>query len=223
MARGNNERQSSARSEVVAPSKSVSFDWQKRIVSVPQNIEKELDDQKKLSLKNIQNAQDYLKSKDEEQLVAKFGSKEKVDEIMNNLTIYTREDVLKNNYITNQSSFNKSLKEIGNAVVKRDDPDLIRAVENYYEAQKKGFIGTYDQTADGGNGYKKSSFDVEYNKEQKGWEIKRHLSALLYSGNPEGDDAEEKGWFVLKGSQKDNVALQKAKKIAVILDTFIED
>jgi hypothetical protein len=124
--------------------------------------------------------------------------------------------------------FNKELREAGDVPLAKNDPVLVNAIQNYYSSQMIGTGGeantpTYERLGQDGNGYAKTrSFEPVYNKELKAWELVRYANPLLNSDDPK-DSYTEKGWFAIKGSPNNKTLETKLKKVAIVMNTFIED
>lgn len=243
MARGSNASQGrTARSEGLSPEtipykeglparNEVVLNWMRAGTTVLEDDEVEaLDEKQKTMLGNIANAQNVLAKQDQANLVRSLGGEEKAAKIIKDLDdAGLSRDLLKPRGVTNrQDSFNKELKEAGDVPLAKNDPVLVNAIQNYYSSQMIGTSGeantpTYERLGQGGNGYAKTrSFEPVYNKELKAWELVRYGSPLLNSDDPK-DFYTEKGWFAIKGSPNNKTLETKLKKVAIVMNTFIED
>jgi len=97
-----------------------------------------------------------------------------------------------------------------------NDPELQSAIKGYFQAIRTG-QGTYSEVGQGGNGYDLKDFTAE--KINGRTEIVRYGNPLLYSGD-EKDYYKQKGFFSMGGDDK---SFQKARKIALIMSSFVKD
>lgn len=194
----------------------------------------ELYDKQKKMMANIADAQNVLAKRDRAEYVRMLGGEDnakKVDDMIAR-GVMRRDLVRKDGLIDQQERFNKELKEAGplkDVPLAKNDPVLVNAIQSYYSSQSMGIPGqdtntpTYERLAQGGNGYVKTrSFEPVYNKEIKAWELVRYANPLLNSDDPK-DYYTEKGWFAIKGSPNNKTLLTKLKKVAIVMNTFIED
>ena len=206
------------------------MNWMRAGTTVLEDDEIEaLDKKQKTMISNIANAQSVLAKQDQADLVRSLGGEEKAAKIIKDLDdAGLSRDLLKPRGVINrQERFNKALKEAGDVPLAKNDPVLVNAIQNYYSSQIIGFNGqahipTYERAGQGGNGYAKSSFQPVYNKELKAWELVRYGNPLLNSDDP-NDFVTEKGWFAIKGSPNNKTLETKLKKVAIVMNTFIED
>lgn len=220
----------SSKKEILAPNEVV-LNWMKAGTTVIENDEIEaLDEKQNTMMANIADAQNVLAKRDRAEYVRMLGGEDnakKVDDMIAR-GVMRRDLVRKDGLIDQQERFNKELKEAGDVPLAKNDPILVRAIENYYASQIIGRDGeantpTYERLAQGGNGYVKTrSFEPVYNKELKAWELVRYANPLLNSDDPK-DYYTEKGWFAIKGSPNDKTLLTKLKKVAIVMNTFVED
>jgi hypothetical protein len=206
----------------------VVFDWQKPTLgnlSVPSYVSDKLVEQAGKMMANIKNAQSVLAKQDRKELIRMVGGEEnarKVDDMIER-GVMTKDLLRKDGVIDRQERFNKALKEAGDTPLSQDDPVLRNAVESYYASMRFGSTPTYEMAGGGGNGYAKTrSFEPVYNKELKAWELVRYGNPLLNSDDPK-DFVTEKGWYAVKGSPNNKTLETKLKKVAIVMNTFIED
>jgi len=197
---------------------------QKDAVYVPIYVVSEIQSKENRTKDAVADAQNVLAKRDQARLVASLGGEDKAKEAF---ALFKEKglpmELLKpRGFYSEQEQFNKELKEAGDTMLRKDDPMLVRALSNYFEAQKVGKNPTYEMLGQGGNGYRKGSFQAVYNKEQKAWELVRYGSPLLNSDDPE-DRYEERNWFAVKGMPNNRAMETKMKKIAIVLNTFVED
>lgn len=231
MARGSRQSEGrSARSEGLPARNEVVMNWMRSGTTVLEDREVEaLDKKQETMMANIVDAQKVLAKQDQADLVRALGGEEKAAKIIKDLDdAGLSRDLLKPRGVINrQERFNKELKEAGDAPLAKDDPILVNAIQNYYSAQVIGSAGqahipTYERAGQGGNGYAKSSFQPVYNKDLGAWEMVRYGNPLLNSDDP-NDFVTEKGWYAVKGSPNDKTLETKMKKVAIVMNTFIED
>ena len=205
----------------------VVFNWQRPTLgnlSVPSYVSEKLVEKQGQMMANIKNAQSVLAKRDRAELVRMVGGEEnakKVDEMIER-GVMTKDLLRRDGVVNQQESFNKELKAAGDTPLTQDDPILRNAVESYYAAMRFGPVPTYEAAGAEGNGYAKTSFEPVYNKEQGAWELVRYGNPLLNSDDP-NDFATEKGWFAIKGSPNNKTLETKLKKVAIVMNTFIED
>jgi hypothetical protein len=205
----------------------VVFNWQRPTLgnlSVPSYVSDKLVEQAGKMMANIKNAQSVLAKQDRKELIRMVGGEEnaaKVDDMIAR-GVMTKDLLRKDGIIDRQERFNKALKEAGDVPISVDDPVLRNAVESYYAAMRFGPIPTYERAGADGNGYAKSSFAPVYNKDLGAWEMVRYGNPLLNSDDP-NDFVTEKGWYAVKGSPNNKTLETKMKKVAIVMNTFIED
>lgn len=242
MARGSTQSQGRvARSEGLSPETTpykadlparneVVLDWMRAGTTVIEDDEIEaLDEKQSTMMANIADAQNVLAKQDRADLVRALGGEENAAKVIKQFEESGIKDLLKPRGVINrQEQFNKELKEAGDVPLAKNDPILVNAIKNYYSSQALGRDGvantpTYERLAQGGNGYVKTrSFEPVYNKELKAWELVRYANPLLNSDDPK-DYYTEKGWFAIKGSPNNKTLETKLKKVAIVMNTFIED
>lgn len=243
MARGSTQSQGRvARSEGLTPAdfpykeglparNEVVLNWMRAGTTVLEDDEVEALEEKRVTMMaNIADAQNVLAKQDRADLVRGLGGEENAAKILKQFEESgLSKDLLKpRGVIDRQASFNRQLKEAGDVPLAKNDPILVNAIQNYYSSQAIGRDGvantpTYERLAQGGNGYVKTrSFEPVYNKELKAWELVRYGNPLLNSDDPK-DYYTEKGWFAIKGSPNNKTLETKLKKVAIVMNTFIED
>lgn len=173
---------------------------------------------------NIADAQNVLAKRDQAEMVRSLGGEDNYKKIMKEVEAgnIPRSILNPRGLTKQQENFNKYLREAGDAPVAKDDPILRNAVESYFASQRNGPIPTEEMAGGGGNGYSKSYFEPVYNKELKAWEMVRYGNPLLNSDDP-NDFVTEKGWYAIKGSPNNKTLETKLKKVAIVMNTFIED
>ena len=206
----------------------VVFGWQKPTLgnlSVPTYVAEKLNEKQSKMMANIADAQNVLAKRDQAEMVRSLGGEDNYKKIMKEVEAgnIPRSILNPRGLTKQQENFNKYLREAGDVLVAKDDPVLRNAVESYFAAQRNGPIPTEEMAGGGGNGYAKTrSFEPVYNKELKAWELVRYGNPLLNSDDP-NDFATEKGWFAIKGSPNNKTLETKLKKVAIVMNTFIED
>ena len=124
-------------------------------------------------------------------------------------------------YPSERKQFNKEMKVLltkDPTPVKRNDQDLKAAINGYFDRLAGGYLGTYSETGQGGNGYALDPFKVERTSKDK-IEIVRHGNEINYTGDEKNYITQDK-FYVRDWSPK---AYLKAEKIALIMKYFVKD